>query len=114
VGEQEQGIEQWRASYEAECKRGNQTLKRAEAAEARVWELTKTYTDENGTVWSPPTAWAYYAACKALAAKEAATIKLRDAADAFDKCLSDYCDGEERDRLRAAIRALAEKPPGGA
>lgn len=28
-------------------------------------ELAETYTDEHGTVWTRPTAWAYAAVCKA-------------------------------------------------
>lgn len=35
---------------------------RAEQAEAK---LNETYTDEHGTVWTVPTAWAYAAVCKA-------------------------------------------------
>lgn len=29
-------------------------------------ELNEIYTDENGIEWTRPTAWAYYAVCKAL------------------------------------------------
>ena len=32
-----------------------------------VASVEETYTDENGTVWNRPTAWAYAQACKALA-----------------------------------------------
>lgn len=52
----------------------------AEAETARLRaeneRLSETYTDEEGTVWSPPTAWAYFAACRALHAK---TVALAEA-----------------------------------
>ncbi len=38
-------------------------LARIAELEAR---LNETHTDENGTVWTVPTAWAYFAACRAL------------------------------------------------
>lgn len=31
----------------------------------QVAELSETYIDDTGLSWSPPTAWAYYAVCKA-------------------------------------------------
>ena len=34
-------------------------------------QLNETYTDERGTVWTRPTAWAYAKACEALHKKEA-------------------------------------------
>jgi hypothetical protein len=37
----------------------------------RIAELSETWTDERGEVWSPPTAWAYAQACKALHAAKA-------------------------------------------
>ncbi|CAO4177238.1 hypothetical protein [Methylorubrum extorquens] len=37
-----------------------------EAKDRRIAELSETWTDEGGTVWSPPTAWAYAKACAAL------------------------------------------------
>lgn len=46
--------------YTLECER--------DAAKA---ELHETYTDDTGQVWTRPTAWAYYAACRALHAKRA-------------------------------------------
>lgn len=29
-------------------------------------KLNETYIDENNTIWTRPTAWAYYSVCKAL------------------------------------------------
>lgn len=54
----------------------------AERDEARA-ELSDTFVDENGTTWKRPTAWAYYAVCKARdahhAAQEAAEARLEEA-----------------------------------
>lgn len=40
-------------------------------ARAKLATATETYTDDFGYVWSPPTAWAYFAACRALSAARA-------------------------------------------
>lgn len=40
-------------------------IARANAAEARVAELSETFVDDSGTTWNPPTAWAYHAVCRA-------------------------------------------------
>ena len=32
--------------------------------EARVAELSETWTDEHGVTWAPPTAWAYAQSCR--------------------------------------------------
>ena len=42
-----------------------------EAAEAELELLRETWTDEHGTVWSPPTAFAYAKVCAARDRKEA-------------------------------------------
>lgn len=47
---------------------------RAEAADAK---LNETWTDEEGTVWRGPTAWAYGRACKALSEAKAELEKAR-------------------------------------
>jgi hypothetical protein len=43
-----------------------------------IKRLTETYTDDKGTVWDPPTAWAYYAACRTIADTKA---RLREAVE---------------------------------
>jgi len=62
------------------------TLKKAEEIEA---SLNETYTDENGTVWTRPTAWAYAAACKAndknREANERAKSRVAKMRDALEK-----------------------------
>jgi hypothetical protein len=47
-------------------------------------EATETWTDEAGTVWCPPTAWAYAQACRALenAKSQLAAQRERDGRDA--------------------------------
>jgi hypothetical protein len=35
-------------------------------ANKKLSEAAETYTDRHGTVWTRPTAWAYFAACRAL------------------------------------------------
>lgn len=46
-----------------------EAINRAISAEKEIErlenELKETYTDDKGTTWSRPTAWAYYAVCKA-------------------------------------------------
>ncbi len=54
-------------------------LTKVAAALVRIATPADTYTDEKGTVWTPPTAWAYAKACnlrdywrdRALKAEEA-------------------------------------------
>ncbi|CAO4137207.1 hypothetical protein [Methylorubrum extorquens] len=50
-----------------------------EAKDKRIAELSETWTDEGGTVWSPPTAWAYAKACAALHKHRADAEALRAA-----------------------------------
>jgi len=51
----------------------------------RVEELSETYTDERGTVWSPPTAEAYEKACKALHTKTDRLTRLEAALREYGK-----------------------------
>ena len=44
----------------------------------------ETYTDDHGTVWTRPTAWAYFAACRALREKEAALTAMTKERDAME------------------------------
>lgn len=100
----------------------------AEAAEAETARLraenerlSETYTDEDGTVWSPPTAWAYFAACRALHAKTAALAEakaegrrqgLEEAATVVeDRIMNDRSEEDaECERLAERIRSLATAP----
>lgn len=47
-----------------------------------------TYIDDNGTVWSRPTAWAYYASCRALHAQRDETRRLQKIIDTFASSLA--------------------------
>lgn len=53
-------------SAEAAEARADRLSAEVEARDKRIAELSETWTDENGTIWSPPTAWAYAKACAAL------------------------------------------------
>lgn len=56
------------AAIEANLERAlNAERERDEARLALLAEADNTYTDAKGTVWLRPTAWAYFAACYALA-----------------------------------------------
>jgi len=80
----------------AGMRQADQLLAARSRAEAAEQALNETYTDESGTVWTRPTAWAYYAVCRArdakarahtaaeqaLAAEQARTIEWRERAHA--------------------------------
>lgn len=91
----------------AALERDNATLR------AERDELSETFTDEDGFVWSPPTAWAYAAACKALNAKTAELATLRASAERMEAALkaaetrfSDIAAGNAfQPRLHAATGA---------
>jgi hypothetical protein len=42
-----------------------------ESTKRALAEATETWTDEDGTTWRPPTAWAYAQVCRVLAAERA-------------------------------------------
>ncbi len=75
-------------------------LERAIAAEE---ELNETYIDENGAVWNRPTAWAYYAVCKA---KNKWQEQAEKAADRISTLT------EENDIQRQAIQNLSTQVAG--
>lgn len=90
-------------------------LRAAEAETARLRaendRLSETYTDEDGTVWSPPTAWAYFAACRALNAKTAALAEAR--AEGRRQGLEEAAKLTEHwslNRISREIRSLATAP----
>ncbi len=92
---------------------------RAERDEARR-ERDETFTDETGNMWSRPTAWAYYAVCKALNAPVARADKAEAERDALAERLrasehllahrTKQMDTSRRFWLRAAKSALAGAP----
>lgn len=60
------------AEYEEDAKAILEAADHIETLEARVAtlsaensRLSETYIDESGLSWSPPTAWAYFAVCRA-------------------------------------------------
>jgi endo-1,4-beta-mannosidase len=55
-------------------------------AQAEIQSLKETYTDENGTVWTRPTAEAYCAVCKAYNDKQAEIERLEKVRDAAIEC----------------------------
>ena len=75
-------LEAEREALRVECdgwaRERDEAVAERDAANKRIVELSETWTDERGEVWSPPTAWAYAQACKALHATKAE----RDAARA--------------------------------
>ncbi|HLG97103.1 MAG TPA: hypothetical protein VKX49_12390 [Bryobacteraceae bacterium] len=56
----------------------DQLRAKAEKAEAR---LNETFTDDDGTIWTVPTAWAYAQACKAVNARQLSAEKLAERAE---------------------------------
>lgn len=60
---------------------------RATAAEA---ERDETFTDDAGTVWSRPTAWAYYAAVKALHEHDARATALLEALERIGRWFGEF------------------------
>jgi hypothetical protein len=79
------------------------TLNHAVASQkARIAELSETWTDENGTVWEPPTAWAYAMACKTMHAQRAR-------AEAAEKRIAEL-EGE-RDAATLGLSALRAALP---
>lgn len=64
-------------------------------------ELNETWTDDLGTVWTRPTAWAYMAACRALAKRG---DELKAAREALEDALRLLDDGRNIGVVRLNIR----------
>lgn len=123
VAELEASLDNERAAHQVACDQRNAAERERDAARA---ELNETWTDENGTVWTRPTAWAYAHACKNRNARAESAERERDealmlcegpstlkemAAMCFERGLRTDAAERERDEARrecGRLRAAAQ------